>query len=106
MDYLSVVWFLVWWIGYTKFSELERLNRPNLISAMAQRRAAWMRQMLQRDNQIVDIKIVRCLGRSASFFASTSILVLAGRIAILGATERAIIFAGSILISSPVSQEL
>ena len=67
MDYLSVVWFLVWWVGYTKFSELERLNRPNLISAMAQRRAAWMRQMLQRDNQIVDIKIVRCLGAAHLF---------------------------------------
>ena len=26
MDYLSVVWFLVWWVGYTKFSELERLE--------------------------------------------------------------------------------
>ena len=73
---------------------------------MAQRRAAWMRQMLQRDNQIVDVQIVRSLGRSAYFFASTSILVLAGRIAILGATERAIGFARSIPISSPVREEL
>ena len=101
-----MVWFFVWWVGHDQFSELERPNRPNLISAMAQRRTAWMRQMLQRDNQIVDIQIVRCLGRSASFSASTSILVLAGRIAILGATERAIVFASSIPISSPVSQEL
>ncbi len=106
LDYLAIVWFFVWWAGYNKFSELERPNRPNLISAMAQRRAAWMRQMLQRDNRIVDIQIVRSLGRSASFFASTSILVLAGLIAILGATERAIEFARSIPISSPVSREL
>ena len=100
LDYLAIVWFFVWWAGNNKFSELERPNRPNLISAMAQCRAAWMRQMLKRDNRIVDIQIVRSLGRSASFFASTSILVLAGLIAILGATERAIEFARSIPILS------
>tara|TARA_E500000331_G_scaffold339829_1_gene370495 strand:- start:563 stop:1033 length:471 start_codon:yes stop_codon:yes gene_type:complete len=33
---------------------------------------------------------MRSLGRSASFFASTSILVLAGLIAVLGATDKAI----------------
>ena len=93
LDYLAIVWFFVWWAGDNKFSEFERPNLPNLISAMAQRRAAWMRQMLERDNRIVDIQIVRSLGRSASFFASTSILVLAGLIAILGATELAIEFA-------------
>ena len=61
--------------------------------------------MLKRDNRIVDIQIVRSLGRSASFFASTSILVLAGLIAILGATERSIEFARSIPISPPMSLE-
>ncbi|MEC8203874.1 MAG: DUF599 domain-containing protein [Pseudomonadota bacterium] len=103
--YLAVVWLFVWWAGNNKFSKLDRPNRPNLISAMAQCRAAWMRQMLKRDNQIVDIQIVWSLGRSASFFASTSILVLAGLIAILGATERSIEFARSIPISPPVSLE-
>ena len=55
--------------------------------------------MLKRDNRIVDIQIVRSLGE-ARLFASTSILVLAGLIAILGATERAIEFARSIPILS------
>ena len=104
-DYLAIVWFFVWWAGNNKFSKLGRLNRPNLISAMAQWRVPWMRQMLKRDNQIVDIQIVRILVRSASFFASTSILVLAGLIAILGATARAIEFARSIPISPPMSLE-
>ena len=56
--------------------------------------------MLKRDNRIVDIQIVRSLGAKRVFFASTSILVLAGLIAILGATERAIEFARSIPILS------
>ena len=49
-----------------------------------------MRQMLGRDNRMVDIQILRNLTRTGIFFASTSILILAGIATILGATDKAI----------------
>jgi hypothetical protein len=52
-------------------------------------RALWARQMLQRDNRMVDTQIIANLMRSASFFASTTVLIIAGLIAVLGARERA-----------------
>ena len=49
---------------------------------------------------------MRSLGRSASFFASTSILVLAGLIAVLGATVKAIELLIDFPFSISVSREL
>ena len=57
---------------------------------MAARRKEWMVAMLKRDNRMVDIQVVNALLRSGRFFASTAILIIAGLLAVLGATERAI----------------
>ena len=66
------------------------LEADNLIGTMSAQREAWMRQMLGRDNRMVDIQILRNLTRTGTFFASTSILILAGLATILGATDKAI----------------
>lgn len=105
-DYLAIGWFVICWAGYNRYSEGSFSSRANLVSVMADRRAAWMQQMLGRDNRIVDIQILRGLSRSASFFASTSILVLAGLIAVLGATETAIDLVRDLPMSVAVTREL
>ncbi len=66
------------------------LEADNLIGTMSAQREAWIRQMLGRDNRMVDIQILRNLTRTGTFFASTSILILAGLATILGATDKAI----------------
>lgn len=73
---------------------------------MADRRQAWMEQMLTRGNRIVGIQILRSRGGSASFFASTSILELTGMIAVSGATDKAIELLSDFPFSISVSQEL
>jgi uncharacterized membrane protein len=52
-------------------------------------RRLWMRAMLARDNRMVDTQIIANLMRSASFFASTTMFIIAGLIAVLGAREKA-----------------
>lgn len=105
-DYIALALFFVLWAGYGRFSENIFARRTNLVTAMSSRRLGWMEQMLSRDNRIVDIQILRSLGGSASFFASTSILVLAGLIAILGATDKAIELLRDFPFSTAVSREL
>ncbi len=105
-DYLAIAAFFILWTGYSRYSENLSAGRTNLVSVMADRRQAWMAQMLSRDNRIVDIQILRSLGGSASFFASTSILVLAGLIAVLGATDKAIELLRDFPFSISVSREL
>jgi uncharacterized membrane protein len=52
-------------------------------------RALWTRQLLERDNRMVDTQIIANLMRSVSFFASTTMFIIAGLIAVIGARDRA-----------------
>ncbi len=89
-DYIGVGGFAALWIGSTYFAEHSRAASGNLIDGMAVRRKEWMRAMLKRDNRMVDIQVINALLRSGRFFASTSILIIAGLLAVLGASEKAI----------------
>lgn len=90
IDLLAFLWFLACWIGYTLYSDYGAVRGNNLVGAMARQREQWMRQMLGRDNRMVDIQIVRNLNRIAAFFASTSMLILAGLVTVLGSTDKAV----------------
>ena len=46
--------------------------------------------MLRRDNRVVDVNIIRNLLHGVAFFASATLLILAGLLTILGSTDKAI----------------
>jgi uncharacterized membrane protein len=50
-----------------------------------------MQQMLARENRMVDAGVVGNLQQSVSFFASMTLLILAGLMTLLGASEKAIV---------------
>ncbi|MGZ8337161.1 MAG: DUF599 domain-containing protein, partial [Allosphingosinicella sp.] len=50
-------------------------------------REAWMRRLLRRENRIVDATLIGHSIRSAAFFASTTILVIAGLVGVIGSAE-------------------
>jgi uncharacterized membrane protein len=52
-------------------------------------RRRWMLQATFRDNRIVDSAVTQSLSASPQFFASTSILIIGGLLAALGATDKA-----------------
>src|SRR3546814_15509432 len=62
--------------------------------------------MLRRENRIVDIQIINSLKRNATFFASTSMLILAGLITLLGATQQAIDLVRDLPIAHKTSRQL
>ena len=88
IDLFAPLWLIVCWVGYTRYADRER-RRPSLMTRMHAWRLAWMRSMLDRDNRMVDVQIIGNLMRSVSFFASTSMFVIAGLLAILGARSEA-----------------
>lgn len=85
-DIVAVAWLLLCWIGYTVYSE-RGSAAGNLIGVMARHRERWMIEMLSRENRIVDIQIINSALNNATFFASTTILIMAGLFAVLGALE-------------------
>ncbi|MFO1068980.1 MAG: DUF599 domain-containing protein [Geminicoccaceae bacterium] len=88
-DVVAPIWFLVAWIGYAWAADHPRRGRSTLMARMHQYRQRWMQHMLVRDNRIVDTQIVSLLVQNISFFASSTILIVGGLVAILGAREQA-----------------
>jgi uncharacterized membrane protein len=88
LDWAALAWFFVCWFGYAIFADRWRKS-ASLMAATGQHRLVWMKRMLARDNRIFDSTLVQGIARSPSFFAQTTIFILAGLMAALGAKDRA-----------------
>lgn len=89
-DLLAALWSFAWWIGYTLFADHGPRQRHSISASMARYRHKWMEQMLKRQMRMVDTAIAGNLITGISFFASTTILVLVGFVALLGYSEQAL----------------
>lgn len=82
-------WFVLCWVGYTLYADNSSTGRHTLLSAMRDKRLLWMQRMIERENRMVDANIMATLMRSVSLFASTTIFILAGLLAVLGSADKA-----------------
>ncbi|MDQ7986978.1 DUF599 family protein [Pseudomonas sp. G34] len=93
-DYLhhliAACWFVLCWAGYTRYAHVKGRTTPCLASVLHLYREDWMRRMLLRENRIADANVIGNLERNASFFASSTLIILAGILTVLGASERAV----------------
>ena len=106
LDLIALAWFLLAWIGYTVFADRQRPGKQNLMQTMATFRMQWMERMVVRANRMVDCAIVGSLVRGVLFFASTSIFIVAGLIAVLGATDQVIAMVTELPFAVPSSKLL
>ncbi len=83
-DFLAFVCFLVAWLGYGYVARLLARNRPSLISAVGVFRQRWMTRICERETHVADATLLSNLLRGALFFASTTVLILGGLVAVLG----------------------
>jgi uncharacterized membrane protein len=63
--------------------------RRTLMRRMHEYRLAWLTRMAERENRIVDTQICAVLIQNISFFASSTILIIGGLVAVLGARDQA-----------------
>ncbi len=99
-DLFAAFFFIALWVGYTFFADWWATRRPSLFSAMRAYRLQWMRAMLTRDNRLLDAAILQNLLAGTNFFASTSILILGGLIALLASAGKAV----DVMASLPYTQ--
>jgi uncharacterized membrane protein len=90
LDYLAMGWFLIVWFGYTVLVDYSPLRRRSVSAAMNGYRRRWIGEMLKREVRLVDTQILGNLMTGIGFFASTTILLIGGLFALLGASETAI----------------
>ena len=88
-DWLALALFFAGWASYAHFAKRLAEVRPSLLATTNQWRRRWMLQATFRENRIVDSAVTQSLSASPSFFASTSILIIGGLLAAMGATEKA-----------------
>ena len=88
-DWLALGLFFASWWGYAHWARQRAQVRPSILATTNQWRRRWMLQATCRENRIVDAAVTQSLSASPSFFASTSILIIGGLLAALGATDKA-----------------
>lgn len=90
INLLAPVFFIICFRAYLRYTYLRSRDTPCLAFAMHRFRKQWIRMALTRDNRIADTNIVANLERNVSFFASSSLLVLAGLVTLLSASDTAL----------------
>lgn len=87
LDGVAFAFFVAAWSAYHALLESRRFGGKSLNALMHRYRRAWMDQMLHREVRIIDTQIMASLQNGTAFFASTSLLVIGGSLALLRATH-------------------
>jgi uncharacterized membrane protein len=88
LDIFALVWFFSLWIGYARYHQVRLRSVPTLQGIVHSFRRDWMRRVVEREGRIVDSSILANLSNSSTFFASTTLLILGGLLALLGGKDK------------------
>lgn len=89
LDAVAVVAFIAGWAGYAWFARQRAGTHPSILASTNRIRRQWMLQTTYRDVRVVDGVVIQNLSTSPSFFASTTILIIGGLLAVLGTADKA-----------------
>jgi uncharacterized membrane protein len=87
-DYLALALFAAVWAGYERLQRLLVRRHDGINHVLLVVRRAWMREAGRRDNRITDAALIGHVVHSTSFFASTTLLVIAALFGALGNSDR------------------
>lgn len=86
-DWAALVIFFGGWVGYALFARSLANRRPSILASTNRIRRQWMLQTTYREVRVIDGVVVQSLSTSPSFFASTTILIIGGLLAVLGSNN-------------------
>ena len=88
---MALLWFVSIWIGYIIFSKNKcKKEKIGLIAEMDRIRREWGLEIIKRENRMMDSQLINGLIRKESFFASTTMLILASVLALMGLGDQVI----------------
>jgi uncharacterized membrane protein len=106
VDTIAVTFFVVEWLAYSVTLERTAYGRNGLSARMNVYREVWVRNMLRREQRMVDMQIMASLQNGTAFFASTSLIAIGGALALLRATNDALTVLGALPINISPSPAL
>ena len=83
LDWAAVAVFFVGWSTYAHYSRHGAGSQRSVLAATNAVRRLWMLQTTYREVRVIDGIVIQNLSTSPSFFASTTILIIGGLLAVL-----------------------
>jgi uncharacterized membrane protein len=105
-DWLALLAFFACWGGYAWYSEHSNWGASGLIRTSQLYRLEWAYRMLERDVRVTDSTLIGNLVTSVSFYANTTIYIIAGLVAALGASDKLISFTADLPFGNTGNREL
>ncbi|XQW86371.1 DUF599 domain-containing protein [Thalassotalea piscium] len=88
LDFFALMVFVACWAGYTWFAKKRAKTDDCIARCLHQHRIHWMYEVMERDFRMVEAGLLANLERNISFFASTTLLVLAGVLTLFSQVEK------------------
>ena len=87
LDLSSLLCFFTCWIGYTRFAR-NRAKTTNCLSrCLHQHRIHWMNEVITKELRVGEASLMANLERHIAFFASTTLLIIAGVLTLFAQVE-------------------
>lgn len=93
IDWLALVWLIICWAGYGWYSEHSAAAKRGLVGISHVYREQWARAMLAREQRVSDAALIGNLMSTVSFYANTTIYIIAGLFALLGTLDKVMLVA-------------
>ena len=104
IDWLGLAWFILCWTGYDWYSERGPAASRGLVQLVHGYRMLWAKALLGRDNRVADAALINNLMNSVSFYANTTIYIIAGLFALLGTLDKVITVAADLPFARDTTQ--
>jgi len=88
-DWAAVLVFFGAWVGYAWIARRLAQSHASILATTNRIRREWMLQATYREVRVVDGVVIQNLSTSPSFFASTTILIIGGLLAVLSTSDKA-----------------
>lgn len=88
LDIIALSCFFVCWVGYTEFARKKAKTTNCVARCLHQHRIHWMLEVIGRDIRVSEAALLANLERNISFFASSTLLILAGVLTLFAQVER------------------
>ncbi|MBO9490802.1 DUF599 domain-containing protein [Endozoicomonas sp. G2_1] len=88
LDIIVLLLFLFCWIGYTYFARKKAKTTDCIARSLHQHRIHWMYEIITRDIRVGEAALLANLERNIAFFASSSLLVIAGILTLFAQVEK------------------
>lgn len=90
LDLVALLIFVVSWYGYITFARKRARDTHCLSSILRSLRVDWIATLTRKEHQVADASLLGNVERTVTFFASTTILVLAGVLTLLSSSAQVV----------------